>query len=239
MSKWAWYSQLIFLKLLSSTQFLWSPPMNISEWACQLTWILFFTGKPWMSSVKYRSWAERCPPSLPPVSKFFSFLFAQECKKAKSEKLTEILKSIESAAQEVLSPYFAFYIAPHFRMTWISTLRQRNRRFQRSPARILIIQPCLMQFLSPNLMIKVGYPKKGIHIHWWTNPWFRFARLRLIPKADTWLQHVTSPLERCWSLRSRCAASLLLRSLVCRSIVVGFVCLEKSSLFNIPRKCFV
>ena len=100
------------------------------------------------------------PLSLPPVSKFFSFLFAQECKKAKSEKLTEILKSIENAAQEVLLPLFAFYIAPHFRMTWISTLRQRNRRFQRSPARILIIRPSLMQFLLPNLMIKVGYPTK-------------------------------------------------------------------------------
>ena len=44
--------------------------------------------------------------NFPPVSKIFSFLFAQECKKAKSQKLAEILKSIESAAQEVLLSYF-------------------------------------------------------------------------------------------------------------------------------------
>ena len=42
------------------------------------------------------------------------------------------------------------------RMTWISTSRQRSRRFQRSPAPILIIPLCLMPFLSPSLMKKVG-----------------------------------------------------------------------------------
>ena len=54
------------------------------------------------------------PNIPPPVSKFFSFLFAQECKKAKSQKLTEILKSIESAAQEVLLPYLLPSILPFF-----------------------------------------------------------------------------------------------------------------------------
>ena len=120
-------------------------------------------------------------------------------------------------------------------MTWISTLRQRSRRCQRSPAQILIIRLCLTLFLSPNLMRKVGYRLKIPHpllnkIHGFV---FlkKSKKLLLIRKDDTWLLHVTSLLERCWSSRSRCAASLLPRSLVCLVFLlfVGLVMLDPCS----------
>ena len=107
------------------------------------------------------------------------------------------------------------------RMTWISTSRQRSRRFQRSPAPILIIPLCLMPFLSPSLMKKVGInTNKESSPVAEENPWFFFWLLDRINQAVTWLLRATSLLERWSSLRSRCAASSLRRSSV--GDVVGF-----------------
>ena len=178
--------------------------------------LILFAGKLWTSLVKYRSsverwtflepftlykfsylpcicilyssWVERWS-SLAPVSKFFSFLLTQECKKAKSQKLAEILKSIESAAQEVFvdvvcyhdveadddyydhlelrSRGFVAFLRPsvhpiqdavnfiQFRMTWMSTLRQRSRMCRRSETPTWIILPSRMRFLSQVLWRKV------------------------------------------------------------------------------------
>ena len=117
-------------------------------------------------------------------------------------------------------PYFIHpgYILP-FRMTWISTLKQRNRRCQRSAAQILIIRPSLMPFLLSNLMKKVSYQKR-IHIHCSTKC-IILLKLRNFSalKVDTWLLRETSLSERCWWLRSQSAASLLPRSLVRASFI--------------------
>ena len=137
---------------------------------------------------------------IPPYSNI------QECKKAKSQKLAEILKSIESAAQEVFvdvvyyhdvdndddvdadddvdndhdvnnddcydhlelrSRGFVAFLRPNahpiqdevnltqFRMTWMSTLRQRSRMCRRSETRTWIFLPYRMRFLSQVLWRKV------------------------------------------------------------------------------------
>ena len=153
--------------------------------------------------ILYSSWVERWS-SFAPVSKFFSFLLTQECKKAKSQKLAEILKSIESAAQEVFvdvvyyhdvdndddvdadhdvdnedygdhlerrSRGFVAFLRPsvhpiqdevnftQFRMTWMSTLRQRSRKCRRSEIPTWIFLPSRMRLLSQALWRKVR-PKR-------------------------------------------------------------------------------
>ena len=142
--------------------------------------------------ILYSSWVERWS-SLAPVSKFLPFLLTQECKKAKSQKLTEILKSIESAAQEVFvdvvyyhdvdndddyydhlerrSRGFVAFLRPsvhpiqdevnftQFRMTWMSTLRQRSRKCRRSEIPTWIFLPSRMRLLSQALWRKVR-PKR-------------------------------------------------------------------------------
>ena len=99
-------------------------------------------------------------PSLPPVSKFLSFLsLLRNVRRQSRRSWRRSWRALRAQPKRfcclALPP---IYIASHFRMTWISTLRQRNRMCQRSPAQILIIRLCLMHFLSPNLMIKVKNP---------------------------------------------------------------------------------